>query len=39
MPRADYLALGGHAPAIRTLDDMLRDGRRVHLRRPPVVAR
>ena len=33
MPRADYLALGGHAAAIRPLDDILRDGRRVHLRR------
>ena len=26
MPRDDYLALGGHAPAIRALDDILRAG-------------
>jgi hypothetical protein len=26
LPRAEYLALGGHAGAIKTLPDMLRDG-------------
>lgn len=26
LPRADYLAMGGHAAAIRTLPEMLRDG-------------
>jgi hypothetical protein len=26
MPRADYLALGGHAPSIRSLDDILKTG-------------
>ena len=26
MPRADYLALGGHAASIRALDDILRAG-------------
>jgi 6-hydroxynicotinate reductase len=26
MARDDYLALGGHAPAIRNLDDILRAG-------------
>ena len=26
MPRAAYLALGGHAEAIRTLDDVLAEG-------------
>ena len=26
MPRAAYLALGGHAGAIRSLDDVLKDG-------------
>ena len=26
MPRAAYLALGGHAPSIRALDDVLRSG-------------
>ena len=26
MPRADYLALGGHAPSIRTLEDIRATG-------------
>jgi hypothetical protein len=42
IPRADYLALGGHAPSIRALDDILRSGgeytsgeRRVPAPEPP----
>jgi hypothetical protein len=26
LPRADYLALGGHAAAIKTLPEMMREG-------------
>jgi hypothetical protein len=26
MPRADYLAMGGHAEAIRTLDEAVAEG-------------
>ena len=39
MPRADYLALGGHAPSIRALDDILRHRRRIHLRPAPASCR